>query len=600
MRTKPRQSLHRLMFIFTLLAFLTSCGDGDHQVGEDAQFVIIETAIPGVYFEIPEGTLPKGLDPADIKIEPTSPPEDIAKSTNAGDIQAWKLMPEGTRFDKPVRLVMPFEEALPSFLHIYNGEQSWVADVFYKITPQGHTASVSLEHFSELVVFMGDRWRQAFEFSAAVPDTQVGELVEAELTVSMSDYFTTETDEETIEAFEYATGVVLDPYTQIYVVPGSKKYCGSPSARQMQLRNINENTNPCSVNSTSNNLEPKDIVAFRDQANIQPSIQSFEEQFTLGFGGYRCTDVGPAVISFNFSVEWEGLEKTSGEAIEPSPLREIFSIRVDVPVNCVEGTAVVLLDVKQRVRASAYARKAANNEETWESSDKEFYWSAFDDGPGSFIEDYRHEGNEGQRRYPLGNESGDTPPKTDKYVPSESQVSVPIGLEALARLNTRFRSLGSVLTVDGDLYLYVKGMAAIDRRKWSVLGHSSARLIMEAAIRKPSIVEIENCVLFEQSKFEQFTDYQYSDASCSFKVEGAATLERSSNEQLPGISLPRVSGLLGGQVVKFRLDVDGSTEEPLEEKFSIRISSESAFNERERKNKIRGQITSDVIYGMRA
>ncbi len=550
MCTKSSQSLYRLIFMFTMLAFLTSCGEEKSQVGIVSQIDIIETVIPGVYFEIPEGALPASLDLADIKIEPTSPPADLIKSGNDIDIQAWKLTPEGTRFKKPVRLVAPFKDVLPSFLHLYNGERSWVADVIYKITPQGHTASVSLEHFSDLVIIGGSWWRQAFEFSAAMPDTQVGELVDAKLTVSMTDY----------NVFTRAE----DAGFQVYLVQGSKKVCGSSYY------------SPCLVYSNSENLVLKDSDAARDASNIQADILPFEEQFTLSFSGFRCTDVGPAVISFSFTVEWEGRweRQFSESGYEGIPTPHAASLVVDVPFNCFERSAVTLFELEQRVQVSAYSREAASNKETNETRDEQFHWSAFEGGPGSYVDNFSHEGVDRETRYPWESENGDMPSFGNRTVPSESQVTIPVGLEALARLNTNTRSHGAGLTVDGDLYLHVKGMGDIDRKKWAVLGSSSAELTMAVAIRAPSIVTVTNCVLFDQSTFQQFTDYQYHDKSCTFKVDGDSTLELPSVGELPGSSLPRVTGLLGGQIITFNLNAYGSTEEPLHEIFGVSISTD--------------------------
>ncbi len=71
MRNFSGSSLRAWIIMLTTLALLTSCGGKDDQDRNEANVSIIETAIPGVYFEIPDGALPAGLDPADVRIEPT-------------------------------------------------------------------------------------------------------------------------------------------------------------------------------------------------------------------------------------------------------------------------------------------------------------------------------------------------------------------------------------------------------------------------------------------------------------------------------------------------------------------------------------------------
>lgn len=525
MRMKPRQSLPGSIFLVSLLVFLASCADEESQVGKAPRLTILETAIPGMYFEIPEGALPSGLDPADIRIEPTKPPQDLAESSVDADVRAWKLTPDGTLFEKPIRLVVPFTDAFPSFLHLYNGERSQVSEVMYTITPQGHTASVPLEHFSDLIVYVPDTWQQALDFSAAVPDTEVGELVDARLTVGMADYFVSQ-DNESEE---------LGAQIQYYVVPGSKTACGpEPDQR-------------CSVFSEDENLEPKDIEAFRKAANLQPEILPFEDQFTLRFGGFRCIDVGPAFIKFEVRIGWEGIKRRESDDIDPDPWpKDIWAV-VHVPLNCVERTAVVLVEVDQSVSVDAYALRASNREEFNESREDEFYWSAWDG------------------RNPDMQSTG------TGSVTTESEVSIPVGLESLARFSTNTRFNGPILSVNGQIGLDLRGMADIDRRKWGVLGSAGADLSLSVTIRETSVVKITNCVLFDQTTFRQFADYRYSDETCTFKVDGASTLELPSVGELPGISLPPESGSPGGTLVMFILDVYRSNEEPLREMFRISV-----------------------------
>jgi hypothetical protein len=114
-------------------------------------------------------------------------------------------------------------------------------------------------------------------------------------------------------------------------------------------------------------------------------------------------------------------------------------------------------------------------------------------------------------------------------------------------------------------------MADIDRRKWGVLGSAGADLSLSVTIRETSVVKITNCVLFDQTTFRQFADYRYSDETCTFKVDGASTLELPSVGELPGISLPPESGSPGGTLVMFILDVYRSNEEPLREMFRISV-----------------------------
>jgi hypothetical protein len=46
-----------------------SCGGEEGKIDEEP-FIVVESDIPGMYFEVPEGALPTGFDPADIKITP--------------------------------------------------------------------------------------------------------------------------------------------------------------------------------------------------------------------------------------------------------------------------------------------------------------------------------------------------------------------------------------------------------------------------------------------------------------------------------------------------------------------------------------------------
>lgn len=64
-----RLLFHRLTVMLALSICLMSCGGEEGKIDEEP-FIVVESDIPGMYFEVPEGALPTGFDPADIKITP--------------------------------------------------------------------------------------------------------------------------------------------------------------------------------------------------------------------------------------------------------------------------------------------------------------------------------------------------------------------------------------------------------------------------------------------------------------------------------------------------------------------------------------------------
>ena len=539
MYTSSLLFLFRLMFTLVMTLCLISCG-GDEVRTDEEDLIIVETNIPGMYFEIPKDALPKGLEPTDIEITPIQLPIDETSKENGVEMQAWKLTPEGTQFEKPIRLIMPFEQSVPAIFHQYNDEVEWVSGVEYKMAVAGNTASVPLSHFS--VVVSVSPVRSIFNISGGAANTLIDEPIDVQLVFAMnSDYYDIPFGEPGTESYWIARNNLL---------PQDREACP-------------ERFSGCSIFTSSENIDYGEL-------QLEPASRIFDDRFTLHSDDFVCEDPGTGVLEIKvpiqFSTEWWSCEAGQCEEPETSPnLREadFAMFYVEIPVNCVaQKMDIAVLGFEQKASTDVVSTEAATNSMHQSGEVEEYSWDMID-GDGVLVttstEDYVETSYSSQSK-PYHN------------IALLQKASVPSGVTALAAITTQTQVGAFNFFVEGEINLDTDGMDDMEPKQWAVSGRATAEWNMSVSIKEPSVVTINNCELFDQLSFTSFPDFQKEADICSFKVDGTSNFKMPSMPGLPDISIDqnsiqiddenkeakRLSGLLGGQVVTFVLSAEHS------------------------------------------
>jgi hypothetical protein len=547
------------------------CGGEEGKIDEEP-FIVVESDIPGMYFEIPEGALPAGFDPADIKITPVPSPADSTPSKDGVERQAWKLTPDGARFEKPIRLIIPFEQSIPVIFHLYEDEIEWVSGVHYKMADGGNTASVPLDHFSVVVSAIPPEAASIFEISGVAADTLIEEPIDVQLVFRMTrEYFEVPLGEPGTEDFEVFRTVVL---------PHGREACPPDQ-------------NSCIIYSFSDKF-------IYGETLLEPDPRNFGDEFTLHSDDFVCDAAGTGVIvvmvDISYLVHWSLCESgvcvapENPEKLQPTGgSRHYISFFLEIPVNCVEDKfEVEVLGFDQRILTEMVSIEASSNTMHQRGHDEEYNFDLIS-GDGVLVttstQDYVQISQSSQK-------------KPYHHISLRQEANIPPGLSALAAITTQTQNSALDFFVKGELRIDIDGMDGIDPKHWGADGLATAQWSMAVSIREPSVIKIENCELFDPLSFASFPEFQQEAGNCSFRITGSTSkFELPSAPGLPAMSYDpdsvqidddheeskRLNALLRGQVVMFDLSVNHServssspsgTESVRNESFSIRIQPE--------------------------
>jgi hypothetical protein len=539
-----------------------SCGGEEDRTSEEKP-IIVESSIPGMYFEVPKDALPEGVKPTDLEITPIQLPIDQTNIKNGVEMQAWKLTPEGARFEKPIRLIIPFEQSIPVILHQYSDETEWVSGVHYKMSTAGNTASVPLNHFSVIVSSVGGAI--PFEISGHAADTLIEEPIDAQLVFRINN----------------------NQYDMPFGVPGTNgfwisRYLVLPHGREA----CPEEAGGCSVFTYSENIGLGDI-----SSNMEPNPRIFDDQFTLqNDDAYVCVEAGQGDLEITVPVYYltdnyycpEGRQCTKRSV--HSSYQELAVFFVEIPVNCVEEKMdIEVLGFEQKASTDVMSMEASTNSINQDGQVEEYSWDVVsDDGVlvSTSTQDYV-ETSQGSQRMPYHN------------ISLKQEASLPVGASALAAITTQTQTSALNFSVEGEIVLDTDGMSGMDPKQWAVSGRSTAEWSMTVSIQDSSVVNIENCELFDQLSLASFPEFQKEAGNCSFKVAGTSKFAMPSVPGLPEVSIDqdsvhidemneeakRLLESLSGQVVIFQLSVDHTEEASFspsgqsirKESFSVRI-----------------------------
>jgi hypothetical protein len=526
--------MRRLLFqrwtvMLALSICLLSCGGEEEKIDEEP-FTVVESDIPGMYFEIPEGALPADFDPADIKITPLPSPADPTTSKDGVQRQAWKLTPDGARFEKPIRLVIPFEQSIPAIFHRYDDKIEWVQGVHYKMTVGGNTASVPLKHFSVVRLVIAPV-QNVYGISGVAADTMIGESIDVQVKFTML-YSDTGVDAP--------RGVDAEFMNLNIELPQNRVACPDELAG-------------CTIRSESENIRGGKL-------NLEPDPKEFKDQFTLHSDDLVCEAAGKGQIEVAIPVIYI-IDGAICESLPCRPRPGLAIFILEIPVFCIEGQFDVnVLTFTQRASSYVMSSEAATSTDHQRSIVEEFELNPIT-GRSEIISTSTKDYVES---------SVPTYGASYEQVSLGQEASVPVGVGALAEISTLTSHSPLDFSVVGELSLDAYGMDDMDPKNWSVSGTAEVEWGMSVTIRQASIIQIENCDLFNQESWTQYPDFQRVAGNCMFRINGSSNFEMPNIPGLGKISRDRTTSniddehveskrlldLTSGQVVMFRLNVD--------------------------------------------
>jgi hypothetical protein len=261
--------MKKLLITFISLFLLTACGSKEP--------LVIESDMPGVQLEIPESAMPDGISAKDISISAMSLSE-IPSDLPETEFTAYKLEPDGLRFDEPVNVTIPVTNGISPFMHYSNGNLNFIQDVNYVFSPNGNFARVPLTHFSVLIGYIGTD--EVFVVEGDTQDSYVGEQVDSSVTV-------------TLDKTEWTT-----------IFKGSKGVSWSFVDGTQTIENF----------FSGDNITPSYL-------KNSPPTTSFGKSYIIKPEGIVCESEGPAALEYDIQIHWkshaEGLYAIGSRIVGP-------------------------------------------------------------------------------------------------------------------------------------------------------------------------------------------------------------------------------------------------------------------------------------------
>ena len=458
-------------FLLFSLISLNGCGSDSVPPPSDRQTIRVESDVPGVYLQLPQSALPDGVSASDISVSQMDP-ADLPFTVDGVQLQAFELTPDGTAFKEPVQLVVPFEDILPFFIHVHDGDVSPVGGVRYELLASGHQALVPIDKFSVLVRGLTS---EGLSISGKASDTLVGDAVEASATIALRREYTE------------------DRGVEWFAVAGTGEVSGS----------INKGPN----------------LSF-DVRYIDTT--TFDREITLDAGGYICESAGSTWIKLDLTLEWDEFTHALhfGRRIHD---KEVQYIEIELPFECAAEMIVSLISVDQEIHVNAVSSRVDPDESHHADYQHLFRWEVFGDGFERMTEYSNGE---------LVSEE-EKPIVSIAQIKLNKTVSVPGGAKSEAAMLATMKNEADKFSIEGSIKLDANAQGSND---WNLSAMADALWTIAFTVHKPAEIHIANCQLFDQSTFAHLPGFSASGADCSFQITGEPVITIPDMPGMPSAS----------------------------------------------------------------